>query len=97
MEASVVTPNILELKRLIAAARSAAKAVDAADELGCSDCQVESVRFLVKARLFLADWIINNYELDPVALVLPDGSLVTFGTHHDGICIVQAEHVHKVG
>ena len=100
---SLETPpmNPVELSRLVAAVRSATTAVDAAHDDGgrCVDetAAEEAIRLERRARDALASWMIDQMsdtDDSPIAIVLADGSIVTYCDQADGLTVVSPQNVH---
>jgi hypothetical protein len=88
----------LELARLVANVRDAEQAVNAchvdewADESGIE----QAVRAERQARDNLASWMSDNFEDEPLAIVMYDGSLIVYGDTSDNLILVNPANIHKL-
>jgi len=91
-------PNPLPFTRLLAAVRSAESAVDAAHDKEPVDEQEadQAVKTERIAREELIDWLVSTFGTAPVAIVLADGSIVTYCDNADGLSVVASANVHQI-
>jgi hypothetical protein len=84
---------------LVTAVRAAERHVDAVhdDDATTEQLRDQAVHEEGIARAKLIDWLCVTYGGAPVALVLADGSVVTYCDNGDGLSVVAPENVHRIG
>jgi hypothetical protein len=84
-----------QLARHTAAIRSAEKALAASQSRPepCMECADQAIQLTRQARDALAVFLVDQFGVEPVALICADGSVLSYSECSDGLGIVPSQNV----